>query len=148
MKIACRFLIVLFPLLILPLSVRAGEVMEVTIDVLEPTDRPGELPPGLRYLEETMSRSPLRYQNYLELATAFRSIPLGREETIRFDLRQRLRLVIVPNKITSQTVRFRLRLYSNRRLVLDTELSLARRGTVMIGSPGTPNLIIAVSEGF
>ncbi len=148
MKIAGRFLIVLFPLLILPLSARGGQVMEVTIDVLEPTDQPGELPPGLRYLEETMSRSPLRYRNYLELATAFRSIPLGREETIRFDLRQRLRLVIIPKQIAAQTVRFRLRLYSGRKLVLDTELSLARRGTVMIGSPGTPNLIIAVSEGF
>ncbi len=148
MKIACRFLIVLFPLLLLSPAVRGGEVMEVTIDVLEPTEQPGELPPGLRYLEETMSRSPLKYQNYLELATAFRSIPLGKEETITFNLRQRLRLVIIPNNITSQTVRFRLRLYSGRKLVLDTELSLARRGTVMIGSPGTPNLIIAVSEGF
>jgi hypothetical protein len=142
----CLFLVLLSTSLV-QISVK-GETMEVTIDVLEPTDQPGELPPGLRYLEETMSRSPLKYQNYLELATAFRSIPLGREETIQFNLRQRLKIVIIPKKIQGLTVSFQLKLWSGGKLILDTELSLARRGTVMIGAPGDPNLIIAVSEGF
>jgi hypothetical protein len=140
--------VLLFLLLaLLPVAGR-GQEMEVTIDVLEPTDEPGELPPGLRYLEETMSNSPLKYQNYLELATAFRSIPLGREETISFNLRQKIKIVIIPTKVGKETVSFRLKLRSGGRLILDTELSLARRGTVMIGAPGKPNLIIAVSEGF
>ena len=142
----CLFLVLLSASLV-QLAAK-GETMEVTIDVLEPTDQPGELPPGLRYLEETMSRSPLKYQNYLELATAFREIALGREETIRFDLRQRLKIVIIPIKLQGPTVSFRLKLWSGGVLILDTELSLARRGTVMIGAPGDPNLIIAVSEGF
>ena len=50
-------------------------MMEVTIDVLEPSESPGEMPPGIRYLKDKISRSPLKYQSYLELATAFRSIP-------------------------------------------------------------------------
>ncbi len=143
---ACLFLVLLSASLA-PILAK-GETMEVTIDVLEPTDQPGELPPGLSYLEETMSRSPLKYRNYLELATAFRSIPLGREETIRFNLRQRLKIVIIPKNIQGPTVSFRLKLWSGGKFILDTELSLARRGTVMIGAPGKPNLIIAVSEGF
>ncbi|KQC16126.1 MAG: hypothetical protein APR56_09745 [Methanosaeta sp. SDB] len=147
MKSTSGLILLLLAALLTPVP-SSGETMEVTIDVLEPTDRPGELPPGLRYLEETMSRSPLKYQNYLNLATAFRQIPLGWEETIRFHLRQDLKLVIIPNKLEASLVRFHLRLWSDGRLILDSELSLARRGTVMIGAPGTPNLIIAVSEGF
>ncbi len=147
MKLTGSVLFFLLLLALLPVTGR-GQEMEVTIDVLEPTDEPGELPPGLRYLEETMSRSPLKYRNYLELATAFRSIPLGQEETISFNLRQKIKIVIIPTKVEKETVSFRLKLRSGGRLILDTELSLARRGTVMIGAPGKPNLIIAVSEGF
>ncbi len=147
MKLSASLILVLLAAALAPISGR-GETMEVTVDVLEPTDRPGELPPGLRYLEETMSRSPLKYRNYLELATAFRAIPLGGEETIRFDLRQRLKIVIIPKQIEGATVRFQLKLWSGGQLILDTELSLARRGTVMVNAPGDPNLIIAVSEGF
>jgi len=147
MKLFNSLLLVFFCAALAPVSGR-GETMEVTIDVLEPTDQPGELPPGLRYLEETMSRSPLKYRNYLELATAFREIPLNREETIRFNLRQRLKIVIIPNKIEASTVGFRLKLWSDGKLILETDLVLARRGTVMVGAPGTPNLIIAISEGF
>ncbi len=128
---------------------RAGdEVLELTIDVLQPTDEPGKIAPGLQYLEKTMRRSPLKYQNYMELATAFRTIPLGKKETISFHLRQDLKLVIIPNKLDDRTVQFSLKLWSNDRLILDTELSLVREGTVMIGAPGKPNLIIALSEGF
>ena len=147
MKLTICLFLVLLSASLAPISGR-GETMEVTIDVLEPTDQPGELPPGLRYLEDTMNRSPLKYQNYLELATAFRSIPLGQEETIRFNLRQRLKIVIIPKNIKGPTVSFQLKLWSGGKMILDTELSLVRRGTVMIGAPGTPNLIIAVSEGF
>lgn len=147
MKLTASLLLVFLSAALAPISGR-GETMEVTIDVLEPTDQPGVLPPGLRYLEETMSRSPLKYRNYLELATAFRAIPLGREETIQFNLRQRLKIVIIPKKIEAATVRFQLKLWSGGKLILDTELSLARRGTVMVNAPGDPSLIIAVSEGF
>ncbi|MFH1038084.1 MAG: hypothetical protein V1789_05380 [PVC group bacterium] len=147
MKVACC-LIMIMPLLAIG-PVRAGEeTIEVTIDVLQPTDEPGEMAPGLRYLEKTMRRSPLKYQNYLELATAFRAIPLGKEETISFQLRRHLKLVIIPKNFNARTVQFSLKLWADSRLILDTELSLVRKGTVMIGAPGNPNLIIALSEGF
>lgn len=147
MKLASWVFFAIFALALLQVT-GFGQEMEVTIDVLEPTDEPGELSPGLSYLKESIDRSPLKYRNYLELATAFRSIPLGREETISFHLRQKIKVVIIPNKVEKGIVSFRLRLWSGNSQILDTELSLARRGTVMIGAPGKPNLIIAVSEGF
>ncbi len=125
-----------------------GQDMEVTIDILEPSEAPGEMGPGIQYLEEKISRSPLKYQNYMELASAFRSIPLGKKATIKFDLRQRLKLEIIPTEVGDRLIKFSLKIWSDGTLILETNLSLVRLGTVMVGSPGKPDLIIAISEGF
>lgn len=130
-------------------GIRGGEdFLEITIDVLEPTDQPGEIDPGIKYLEDEMSRSPLKFQNYLTLATAFRRIRIGEETKIDFKLRRKLEIVIIPKKISAETSRFSLRLLTDGNLVLDTEMTLVHNGTVMIGASGHPNLIIAISEGF
>ena len=125
-----------------------GQDMEVTIDILEPSEDPGKIGPGIKYLEDKISRSPLKYQNYMELASAFRSIPMGETDTINFNLRQRLKLEITPKDLADRIVKFSLKIWSDGNLILETELSLIRLGTVMIGSPGKPDLIIAISEGF
>ncbi len=125
-----------------------GQDMEVTVDILEPSEEPGKIGPGIQYLEEKISRSPLKYQNYMELASAFRSIPLGKKATINFNLRQRLKLEIIPRGIGDKLIKFSLKIWSDGSLILETELSLVRSGTVMVGSPGKPDLIIAISEGF
>lgn len=125
-----------------------GQDMEVTIDILEPSEEPGEMGTGIQYLEEKISRSPLKYQNYMELASAFRSIPMGEKATINFNLRQRLKLEITPRGIGDRLVKFSLKIWSDGSLLLETNLSLVRLGTVMVGSPGKPDLIIAISEGF
>ena len=125
-----------------------GRDLEVTIDVLEPSEAPGKMAHGIQYLEDKISRSPLKYQNYMELASAFRSIPIGETSTIAFKLRQHLKLEITPKDIGDQTVKFSLKIWSDGSLILETNLSLVRLGTVMVGSPGKPDLIIAISEGF
>jgi len=125
-----------------------GQDMEVTIDILETSDEPGKMGPGIQYLEEKISRSPLKYQNYMELASAFRSIPLGEKATINFNLRQRLKLEITPKDIGDRLIKFSLKIWSNGSPILETDLSLVRLGTVMVGSPGKPDLIISISEGF
>jgi len=143
------YCLIVWLLLLIPGPVLAQEtVLNITIDILEPSEQPGGMGPGLRYLEAEMKRSPLKYQSYQELASAFREIPVGEKETVTFKLRQYLKIVIIPNKVEERMVRFSLKLWSGDRLILDTELSLVRQGTVMIGSPGKPNLIIAISEGF
>jgi len=138
----------LLVLVLLPRLFGADPVLEITVDVLEPTDQPGEIDPGIKYLKEEMSRSPLKFQNYLNLATAFRSIPLNQTATIDFNLRRHLELVIIPKKITERTSRFAVTLRSDGDIILSSELTLVKKGTVMIGASGSPNLIIAISEGF
>ena len=142
------YLIALFIPLVISSSYSLGADLEVTIDVLEPSEEPGKMAPGIQYLKEPMSRSPLKYQSYMELATAFRSIPMGEKSTINFNLRRYLKLEISPIKIAEDTVRFTLKIWSGGDLIIDTDLSLVRQGTVMVGAPGDPNLIIAISEGF
>lgn len=122
--------------------------LELTIDILEPSEQPGNISPGLQYLEDKISRSPLKYQNYMELASSFRSIPLGDTDTISFNLRQNIKLQITSQAIEEHVVKFLLKLWSDGNLLLETDLSLVRLGTVMIASPGNPDLIIAISEGF
>ncbi len=141
-------LIVWLLLLIAVPGLAQENVLNIMIDILEPSEEPGGMGPGLHYLEAEMSRSPLKYQSYQELASAFRSIPVGKKETVTFKLRQYLKIVIIPKKIEKRMVRFSLKLWSRKSLILDTELSLVRQGVVMIGAPGKPNLIIAISEGF
>lgn len=147
MRIIFRTFLVLF-FLIAGLEQAHGRNLEVTIDVLEPSEEPGKIATGIQYLEEKIIRSPLKYQNYMELATAFRSIAVGEKETITFNLRQRLKLEITPKDIGERIVKFSLKVWSDGSLILETVLSLVRLGTVMIGSPGEPDLIIAISEGF
>ena len=122
--------------------------LEVTVDILEPSEEPGKIGPGIQYLEEKISRSPLKYQNYMELASAFRSIPLGEKAMIDFNLRQHLEVEITPKDIGDKLIKFSLKIWSDGSLILETDLSLVRLGTVMVGSPGKPDLIIAISEGF
>jgi hypothetical protein len=142
------YMVILVFTLITGLDQAQGQDLEVTIDILEPSEEPGKIGPGIRYLEEKISRSPLKYQNYMELASAFRSIPLGKKVRINFNLRQRLEIDIKPIEIGDRLVKFYLKIWSNDSLILETELSLVRLGTVMVGSPGKPDLIIAISEGF
>jgi hypothetical protein len=147
MRIILYTVILVFTL-ITGLGQAQGQDLEVTVDILEPSEEPGKIGPGIRYLEEKISRSPLKYQNYMELASAFRSIPLGKTATINFNLRQRLQLEITPRDIGDRLIKFSLKIWSDGRLILETDLSLVRLGTVMVGSPGKPDLIIAISEGF
>jgi len=132
--------------LIAGLNQAQGDNLEVTVDVLEPSEKPGKMAPGIQYLEEKISRSPLKYQNYMELASAFRSIPLEKTVEINFNLRQQLKLEITPRDIGERIVKFSLKVWSGGNLILKTDLSLVRLGTVMVASPGKPDLIIAISE--
>jgi len=147
MRIILYTVILVFTL-ITGLGQAQGQDLEVTVDILEPSEEPGKIGPGIRYLEEKISRSPLKYQNYMELASAFRSIPLGEKATINFNLRQRLQLEITPRDIGDRLIKFSLKIWSDGSLILETDLSMVRLGTVMVGSPGKPDLIIAISEGF
>ena len=147
MKIIFCVIVVLFNL-IASLDAALGDNLEVTIDVLEPSEEPGKIAPGIQYLEDKINRSPLKYQNYMELASAFRSIPQGETGTIEFNLRQQLKLKITPKDLGERKVKFSLKIWSGGSLILESDLTLVRMGTVMIGSPGNPDLIIAISEGF
>ncbi|MDP8215364.1 MAG: hypothetical protein RAO92_03515 [Candidatus Euphemobacter frigidus] len=144
----CCYTILLIPVLLSGTAFAQDNELEVTIDILEPSEEPGGMAPGIQYLEEEMSRSPLKFQSYLNLASAFRTIPLGKEETINFKLRRYLKLVIIPIKVSPQTVQFSLKIWADKHLILDTDLSLVKSGTVMVGVAGKPDLIIAISEGF
>jgi len=147
MRIIFCIIVVIFTLIANQAPVQ-GQNLEVTIDVLEPSEEPGKIAPGIQYLEDKISRSPLKYQNYMELASAFRSIPQGETGTIDFNLRQQLKLVITPKDIGERKVKFSLKIWSNGNLILESDLTLVRLGTVIVGSPGNPDLIIAISEGF
>ncbi len=147
MRITFCVIVVLFNL-IASLDAALGDNLEVTIDVLEPSEEPGKIAPGIQYLEDKINRSPLKYQNYMELASAFRSIPQGETGTIEFNLRQQLKLKITPKDLGERKVKFSLKIWSGGSLILESDLTLVRMGTVMIGSPGNPDLIIAISEGF
>ena len=148
MKRALSFTVMVMVLVFLPRLFGADPVLEITVDVLEPTDQPGEIDPGIRYLKDEMTRSPLKFQNYMNLATAFRSIPLNQTATIDFNLRRHLQIVIIPKKVGGRTSRFAVTLRSDGDVILNSELTLVKKGTVMIGASGRPNLIIAISEGF
>jgi len=147
MRIIFCVIVVLFNL-IANLDSALGDNLEVTIDVLEPSEEPGKIAPGIQYLEDKINRSPLKYQNYMELASAFRSIPQGETGKIEFNLRQQLKLEIRPIDLGERKVKFSLKIWSGGSLILESDLTLVRMGTVMVGSPGNPDLIIAISEGF
>jgi hypothetical protein len=59
-----------------------------------------------------------------------------------------LKLEITPKDIGDRLIKFSLKIWSNGSSILETDLSLVRLGTVMVGSPGKPDLIISISEGF
>jgi len=147
MRIIFCVIVVLFNL-ISNLDAAYSDNLEVTIDVLEPSEEPGKIAPGIQYLEDKINRSPLKYQNYMELASAFRSIPQGETGKIEFNLRQQLKLEIRPIDLGERKVKFSLKIWSGGSLILESDLTLVRMGTVMVGSPGNPDLIIAISEGF
>lgn len=150
MKLKALFLIGC--LLVSPAAVLAqGATVNIMVDVLEASEKAGEIDPGLAHLRGRILKSPLKYQSYRNLASTARSIPIGSKEVITFLLEKRLSLEITPKSVDKQTVSLAVKVWEGKKLILDTDFSLARKGTVIIGAPASTEyqaLIFAISEGF
>lgn len=143
-------LLFLFLLLIHPPFIMAQESVNILVDVLEASEKPGDIDPGLAYIRQQIQRSPFRYRTYRNLASAFRTIPLGKNEVITFILPQKLSIEIIPKRLEKRTVLLGIKVWDGKKLILRSDISLARKGTVMIGAPISARraLIFAISEGF
>ena len=119
------------------------ETVTLLIDVLEASDQPGQIDPGLAYICEQLRRAPFRYQRYRTLAS-------GATETLAFVVPEAYTVEITPRKADRETIQVALRIWQKKKAILDTSLSLARGGTVMIGGPATEHsaIMFAVSEGL
>ncbi len=126
------------------------ETVTLLIDVLEASDQPGQIDPGLAYIREQLRRAPFRYQRYRTLASASRTVALGATETLAFVVPEAYAVEITPRKADRETIQVALRIWQKKKAILDTSLSLARGGTVMIGGPATEHsaIMFAVSEGL
>jgi hypothetical protein len=132
-------------------SARAGDdSVTLLIDVLEASDQPGQIDPGLAYIREQIRRAPFRYQRYRTLASASRTVPMGKSDTLVFLVPEEFIVEITPQKADARTIQVALRIRQKKKAILDTSLSLARGGTVMIGGPSTEHsaIMFAVSEGL
>lgn len=130
---------------------QGGATVNIMVDVLEASEKPGDIDPDLAYIRGQIQRSPLKYQSYRNLASAAQTIPIGAKEIITFLLEQKLSLEIIPKSADKRTVSLNIKVWEGKRLILDTGISLARKGTVIIGAPASKEyqaLMFAISEGF
>ena len=136
---------------VIPSAVFAGEPsVNFLIDVMEASDQPGSIDPGLAYIREQIQRSPFRYQRYRTLASTSRTIPVGKRDVIGFVVPEEFTLEITPASAGDRTIRISLRIWQKRKVILDTNLDLTRGGTVVIGGPATSHsaIMFAISEGL
>lgn len=134
-----------------PAGAYAGaDAVTLMIDVLEASDQPGQIDPGLAYIREQIKRAPFRYQRYRTLASASRTVTVGATDTLVFLVPEEYTIEIAPQKADKLTIQVALRIWQRKKAILDTSLSLARGGTVMIGGPSTEHsaIMFAVSEGL
>lgn len=148
-------LLVLFFLTFLAASAPAAafagpDAVTLLVDVLEASDQPGQIDPGLAYIREQLRRAPFRYQRYRTLASASRTVAVGATETLTFVVPEAYTVEITPRKADRETIQLALRIWQKRKNILETSLSLARGGTVMIGGPATEHsaIMFAISEGL
>ena len=147
-----KALLLICCLLSYPTAVLAqGATVNIMVDVLEASEKAGGIDPNLAHLRGRILKSPLKYQSYRNLASTARTIPIGSKEVITFLLEKNLSLEITPKRVDKRTVSLTVKIWEGKKLILDTDLSLARKGTVIIGAPASTEyqaLIFAISEGF
>ncbi len=155
MKFKALFLICCLlscPALGCPTAVLAqGATVNIMVDVLEASEKAGDIDPDLAHLRGRILQSPLKYRSYRNLASTVRTIPIGSKEVITFLLEKKLSIEITPRSVDKRIVSLAVRVWEGKKLILDTDLSLARKGTVIIGAPASREyqaLIFAISEGF
>jgi hypothetical protein len=75
---------------------------------------------------------------------------MGKSDTLVFLVPEEFIVEITPQKADARTIQVALRIRQKKKAILDTSLSLARGGTVMIGGPSTEHsaIMFAVSEGL